>query len=138
MPNNEIEILLVEDNPVNQLFARRLMEKRGHRVRVESDGRAALAAIEEAAFDLVLMDVQMPVMDGWEAARRIRARELGTASHIPIIAMTAHAMSGDRETCFKAGMDGYVAKPVNPDELFAAIEGVTGAGTVSPAVPEGR
>ncbi|HTX38380.1 MAG TPA: two-component regulator propeller domain-containing protein [Bryobacteraceae bacterium] len=117
-----LRILVAEDNPVNQLFARRLLEKKGHCVALVGDGEAALLAMEQESFDIVLMDVQMPVMDGLEAARRVRQRERQSASHIPIIAMTAHAMSGDRDVCLAAGMDGYVSKPVNQRELFAAIQ----------------
>jgi signal transduction histidine kinase/CheY-like chemotaxis protein/ligand-binding sensor domain-containing protein len=116
-----LRILLAEDNPVNQLFARRLLEKDGHQVTLAMNGEAALRASEEQSFDVILMDVQMPVMDGLEAARRVRGRERGTGSHIPIVAMTAHALSSDREVCLEAGMDGYVSKPVDPRELFAAI-----------------
>jgi CheY-like chemotaxis protein len=101
-----LRILLAEDNPVNQLFARRLLEKNGYRVTLATDGEAALRALERDTFDIVLMDVQMPVMDGLEAARRVRERERETGSHIPIIAMTAHAMTGDRDICLKTGMDG--------------------------------
>ena len=86
------------------------------------DGEAALRALAAETFDVVLMDLQMPVMDGLEAARRIRERERGSRVHVPIIAMTAHAMSGDREVCLEAGMDGYVSKPIDPRELFATIQ----------------
>jgi len=123
-----LRILLAEDNPVNQLFARRLLEKSGHSVTIVTDGEAALRALQAQAYDLVLMDVQMPVMDGLEAARQLRERERGTQSHIPIIAMTAHAMSGDREVCLEAGMDGYISKPVNQRELFAAIRAIVPQG----------
>jgi two-component system sensor histidine kinase/response regulator len=115
------------------VFVRRLLEKQGHQVAVARDGRAVLTALEEAVFDLVLMDVQMPVMDGLEATRRIRARERATAAHMPIIAMTAGAMKGDREICLEAGMDEYLTKPVVLGELFAAIGTVAGAGAISPA-----
>jgi len=117
-----LRILLAEDNPVNQLFARRLLEKKGHSVTLAMDGEAALRALAAETFDVVLMDLQMPVMDGLEAARRIRERERGSRVHVPIIAMTAHAMSGDREVCLEAGMDGYVSKPIDPRELFATIQ----------------
>jgi len=117
-----LRVLLAEDNAINQKLASRLIEKRGHRVAVAGDGRAALEALEREAFDLVLMDVQMPVMDGFEATAVIRRQEKGTGRHVPIIAMTAHAMKGDRERCLAAGMDGYVPKPVQGQELFAEIE----------------
>ena len=128
-----LRILLAEDNPVNQLFARRLLEKNGHRVTLAMDGEAALRALGRDTFDIVLMDVQMPVMDGLEAARRVRERERGTESHIPIIAMTAHAMAGDRDICLKAGMDGYVSKPIDSRELLSAIAGATRTGDSSSA-----
>ncbi|MBI4739983.1 MAG: response regulator [Betaproteobacteria bacterium] len=122
-----LHILLAEDNPVNKRLAVALLEKRGHRVLAVGDGQQALAALADDAFDLVLMDMQMPVMDGIEATRRIRERErAGGGGHQPIVAMTANAMQGDRERCLAAGMDGYVSKPVNPDELFAAISAVSG------------
>ena len=117
-----LRVLLAEDNVVNQKLAARLMEKRGHHVTVAGDGQAALEALERETFDLVLMDVQMPVMDGFEATTAIRKQEEGTGRHLPIIAMTAHAMTGDRERCLAAGMDGYVSKPVHGQELFAEIE----------------
>jgi signal transduction histidine kinase/CheY-like chemotaxis protein/ligand-binding sensor domain-containing protein len=126
-----LRILLAEDNPVNQLFARRLLEKNGHCVTLAMDGEAALRALDKETFDIVLMDVQMPVMDGLEAARRVRERERGTQSHIPIIAMTAHAMTGDRDMCLQAGMDGYVSKPIDQRELLAAIGGATRVGDTS-------
>ena len=117
-----LRVLLAEDNVVNQVLACRLLEKQGHTVVVAGDGRKALQALEKQKFDLVVMDVSMPEMDGFEAAAAIRAREGGTRSHIPIIAMTAHAMKGDRERCLAAGMDAYVSKPIQASELFEAIK----------------
>jgi CheY-like chemotaxis protein len=117
-----LRILLAEDNVVNQVLAVRLLEKNGHRVVVASNGREALETLEKQKFDLVVMDVSMPEMDGFEAAMAIRAKEAGTSSHIPIIAVTAHAMKGDRERCLAAGMDAYVSKPIQARELFQAIK----------------
>jgi CheY-like chemotaxis protein len=117
-----LHILLAEDNAVNQKFAARLLEKHGHTVTVTSNGHQALAALDEENYDVVLMDVQMPEMDGFEATSAIRVKESRTGAHIPIIAMTAHAMTGDRERCLAAGMDGYVSKPIHAKELFEAIE----------------
>jgi len=121
-PFTALAILLAEDNPVNQKLARRMLEKRGHKVVTAGNGTEALAAFERQPFDAVLMDVQMPEMDGFEATAGIRTRERQTGTRIPIIALTAHAMRGDRERCLEAGMDDYVPKPVQPAELFAAIE----------------
>jgi CheY-like chemotaxis protein/HPt (histidine-containing phosphotransfer) domain-containing protein len=153
-----LRILLAEDHPVNQKLAVRLLEKQGHEVVVASTGREALVALgmrpqkegEEGGlqapraaevapppFDLVLMDVQMPEMGGFEATALIRAREKATGGHIPIIAMTAHAMKGDRERCLEAGMDGYVSKPIQPRELWQAIQQVAAAAGRRP-VPETR
>jgi two-component system CheB/CheR fusion protein len=115
-------ILLAEDNRVNQLLAIRLLEKRGHNVQVAGDGREALEKLRTADFDLVLMDVQMPVMGGFEATAAVRETEKSTGKHIPIVALTAHAAPGDRERCLAAGMDGYVTKPIHPEELFEQIE----------------
>jgi PAS domain S-box-containing protein len=115
-------ILLAEDNRVNQMLAVRLLEKRGHHVQVAGDGREALEKLGTADFDLVLMDVQMPVMGGFEATAAVRGIEKSTGKHIPILALTAHAVPGDRERCLAAGMDGYVAKPIHPEELFEQIE----------------
>jgi CheY-like chemotaxis protein len=117
-----LRILVAEDNVVNQTVAKRLLEKRGYKVVIAGDGAAAVAAVETQLLDLVLMDMQMPVMDGLEATMAIRKRERGSASHIPIIAMTANAMTEDRAVCLEAGMDGYVSKPVTADELIAAID----------------
>jgi CheY-like chemotaxis protein len=121
-----LRILLVEDNRVNQAVATRLLEKRGHKVVVAGNGRAALEALEKETPDLVLMDVQMPEMDGFEATAGIRAKEKSTGGHIPIIAMTAHSLKGDQERCLAAGMDGYVSKPIRTSELFATIEKLLG------------
>ena len=117
-------ILLAEDNLVNQRVAVRTLERMGHSVVVVSNGSEALAALERDRFDLLLSDVQMPVMDGLEATKAIRKREQITGEHLPIIAMTAHAMIGDREECFHAGMDAYTSKPILPKELGAAIDNV--------------
>jgi signal transduction histidine kinase/CheY-like chemotaxis protein len=124
-----LRILLVEDNPVNQRLALRLLEKQGHHVTVTANGREALALLfgpepgvdGPPPFDLVFMDVQMPEMGGFETTALIRAREQGTDRHVPIVAMTAHAMKGDRERCLAAGMDGYVTKPIQIRELLAAV-----------------
>ncbi|MGH9455415.1 MAG: response regulator, partial [Terriglobia bacterium] len=120
-PEN-LTILLAEDNPVNQRLAVRLIEKRGHTVVVAENGREALAALEKQTFDLVLMDVQMPEMDGFEATAAIRKLDDLRGTHLPVIAMTAHAMKGDRERCLAAGMDGYITKPVKASELIQVIE----------------
>ena len=117
-------ILLAEDGLVNQQVARELLESRGHRVVVVSNGREAVEAIERESFDLVLMDVQMPEMDGFEATATIRQLEQHTGSHIHIVAMTAHAMKGDRERCLKSGMDGYLSKPIQSQLLYEMVEGV--------------
>jgi len=115
-------ILLAEDNAVNQTLAVRVLEKRGYAVRVAGDGRAAVDAFEREQFDVVLMDIQMPGMDGFEATAAIRKREQLTGGHIPIIAMTAHALKGDQELCLSAGMDDYVSKPIRTSELISKIE----------------
>jgi signal transduction histidine kinase/CheY-like chemotaxis protein len=117
-----LRILLAEDNAVNQKLAVRLLEKRGHEVALAQTGRAALELFDTQHFDLVLMDVQMPEMDGMEATAAIRQREQLTGKHVPIIAMTAHAMVGDRERCIEAGMDSYLSKPLRVNELYAAID----------------
>ena len=119
-----LRILLTEDNSVNQRIASRLLEKEGHVVVVADDGAKALKACKENTFDLILMDVQMPVMDGLEATAAIRQTEQITGLHIPIVAMTAHAMAGDRQRFLQAGMDGYVSKPIHSRELLEAIESV--------------
>jgi CheY-like chemotaxis protein len=124
--NQRARILLVEDNRVNQLIARRLLEKHGHTVVVADNGRQAFTILEKAGFvgfDCVLMDLQMPEMDGFECTAAIRERELVTRSHLPIIAMTAHAMTGDESRCLAAGMDAYLSKPIQPDAFFDVIEG---------------
>jgi signal transduction histidine kinase/CheY-like chemotaxis protein/streptogramin lyase len=121
----DLRILLAEDNPVNQRLAVRLLEKHGYTVLVASDGRQALELFDRHRVDLVLMDVQMPHMDGLEAAAAVRQREQGSPDHVPIVALTAHAMKGDRERCLAAGMDAYLAKPVQADALYAAIEKLT-------------
>jgi CheY-like chemotaxis protein len=119
---SSLRILLAEDNPVNQRLARKLLERRGHQVSVAGNGREALALFDCQAFDVVLMDVQMPEMDGLEATAAIRIKEERTEGRVPIIALTAHAMKGDEERCLRAGMDGYVTKPVKADTLFDAID----------------
>ena len=116
-----LQVLLAEDNKINQLIGVKLLEKLGHFVVVAGDGRAAFEEVKKRPFDLVLMDLQMPEMDGYEATRAIRAWEKESGHHIPIIAMTAHAMNRDKENCFAAGMDAHVAKPVNITELAEQI-----------------
>ena len=123
-------VLLVEDNNVNQTLAARLLEKRGYQVTIAGNGKRALEALRGQWFDVVLMDVQMPEMDGLEATAAIRERERTHGGHVPIIAMTAHAMVGDRERCLEAGMDGYVSKPLRPQELFELIQELLGKPTV--------
>jgi two-component system sensor histidine kinase/response regulator len=116
-----LDVLLVDDMVINQRLAAALLNKRGHSVHIVSNGVGALAAVDAHAYDLVLMDVQMPEMSGFEATARIRERELTTGGHLPIVAMTAHAMKGDRERCLAAGMDGYVSKPIRFDDLWQEI-----------------
>jgi two-component system sensor histidine kinase/response regulator len=114
-------ILLAEDNRVNQAVATQMLEKMGHSITVANTGTEVLSQLAAGSFDLVLMDVQMPEMDGIEATRRIRNEESSTGAHIPIIAITAHAMKGDRERCLEAGMDGYISKPINKTALLSVI-----------------
>jgi len=118
---NEFRVLLAEDHPVNQKVAVRMLQHQGHSVVVASDGRQALELLESSSFDLVLMDLQMPEMDGFEALRAIRQRETMTGAHVPVIALTAHAMQGDRERCLQAGFDGYLAKPIRRADLQDAL-----------------
>jgi PAS domain S-box-containing protein len=119
-----LRILLAEDNEINQRLATRILQKRGHTVVVAGDGRQALAVLESQTIDLVLMDVQMPEMDGFAATAAIRQREIATGAHIPIVALTAHAMKGDREKCLAAGMDAYLCKPVRAEALLSIIGGL--------------
>jgi CheY-like chemotaxis protein len=121
--SRQLNILLAEDNAVNQKIATRMLEKLGHRVTVAGNGKGALDILTRLDFDAILMDVQMPEMDGLTATEKIRESESQTRLHTPIIAMTAHAMKGDRERCLEAGMDGYISKPINGRELKKAIAG---------------
>jgi len=122
-----LRILVAEDNTVNQRVATRLLEGQGHSVAIANDGVQALAALEREAFELILMDVQMPRMDGFEATAAIRNREKERGIRTPIIAVTAHAMKGDIERCLQAGMDAYISKPIHIRELNNAIEALTPA-----------
>jgi len=124
-----LRILLVEDNPINCMVARRLLEKQGHTVIAAHNGRDAIQQVEDLDWkiDLVFMDVQMPEMDGLETTLMLREKERRRGVHLPIIAMTAHAFDRDRERCLEAGMDGYIAKPIQPEQLYELIEQVTAA-----------
>jgi CheY-like chemotaxis protein len=115
-------VLVAEDHPINRKLVTRLLEKRSLVPILASDGREVLRALESGNFDLILMDIQMPVMDGLQTTAAIRQREQETGGHVPILAMTAHAMDRDRQRCLQAGMDAYVTKPVSPEELYRAIE----------------
>src|SRR5439155_2313844 len=117
-----LHVLLAEDNAVNRKVAVRLLQKRGHTVVAVEDGRQAVRALDRERFDVVLMDVQMPEMDGFEVTAAVRARERFQGGHLPIVALTAHAMKGDRERCLAAGMDAYVSKPIEAEELCATLE----------------
>ncbi|HLV95080.1 MAG TPA: response regulator [Candidatus Acidoferrales bacterium] len=129
---HRLRILVAEDNPVNQELAVHLLEARGHSVSVAETGRQAMSMIETHKFDLVLMDVQMPEMGGLEATRAIRDREKTSGVHVPVIAMTAHAMRGDREKCLAAGMDGYIAKPLDPKVFLETVEAAGRGGVSAP------
>jgi len=141
-PGRRLRILLAEDSPVNQKLAVRMLEKWGHCVTVADNGRRAVTLFQEAGrggFDLVLMDVQMPDMNGFEATAAVRSAEVELGSHVPIVAMTAHAMKGDRERCLTAGMDDYLSKPIDAAKLFELIDGVgTGEALESAAAPASR
>jgi two-component system sensor histidine kinase/response regulator len=126
-----LDILLAEDNVVNQKLAILLLERRGHRVTLATNGKEALIELRKREFDLCLMDIQMPELDGLETTGAIRNTEKGTTRHLPIVAMTAHAIKGDREICLAAGMDAYLSKPVRADELFQTIEGLLTSKSVS-------
>jgi two-component system sensor histidine kinase/response regulator len=121
-PSRKLRILLAEDNCVSQQLAARLLEKRGHSVVVAGNGREAMMALEKQSFDLVLMDVEMPEMDGLEATAAIREKEKGSGTHLPIVAMTAQAMTGDRERCLAGGMDDYISKPIRKEDLYEKVE----------------
>ena len=126
-----LRILLAEDSLVNQKLVVTLLEREGHTVTAVGNGREALAALRPQEFDLVLMDVQMPELDGLEAAAAIRVRERQTGGHVPVVAMTAHALQGDRERCLEAGMDEYIAKPIHCRQLLETIERALGAPTAT-------
>src|SRR5262249_42941986 len=121
-PPERRRVLVAEDNRVNQVLTVGLLEKKGYSVCITGNGRDALAALARESFDIVLMDVQMPEMDGFEATTQIRAGEQITGRHVPIVAMTAYALKGDCERCLSAGMDGYISKPIRSDELFALMD----------------
>jgi CheY-like chemotaxis protein len=124
LPEKPLRILLAEDNPVNQRLALRLLEKWGHKVGLANNGKEAVALAGREAFDVILMDLQMPEMGGFEAASLIRESERPHRRRVPIIALTACAMKGDREKCLELGMDGYVSKPIQFEELFSEIHRV--------------
>jgi two-component system sensor histidine kinase/response regulator len=135
--SSPLHILLAEDNEINQRVAVGILEQQGHSVPVAANGELALSALEKERFDLILMDVQMPVMTGLEAVAAIRKQERATGAHIPIIALTAHAMNGDRERCLDAGMDSYLAKPIRARELLKSIDNVmSGLADTTPSLPD--
>jgi CheY-like chemotaxis protein len=122
--SKKYRILVADDNMVNRKVVHYMLEKKGHLVVSVEDGREAVRALDNQLFDVVLMDVQMPNMNGFEATAAIREKEKNTDVHTPVIALTAHAMKGDRERCLEAGMDDYVSKPVNPEKLAACMDAV--------------
>jgi CheY-like chemotaxis protein len=122
--SKSLSFLVAEDNTVNQRLIIRLLEKRGHHVVLARNGREAVEALEKQTFDIVLMDMQMPEMDGFEATKVIRENEKGSGIQVPIIALTAHAMQGDKERCLACGMNGYVSKPIVMEDLFSVIQDV--------------
>jgi CheY-like chemotaxis protein len=132
-PGPALRILLAEDNVVNKKVAARVLERRGHRVTLANNGAESVTLYGQDTFDLILMDIQMPVMDGYEATLAIRNAERKTGAHIPIVALTAHAMTGDRENCLAAGMDDYISKPIHLEELLQKVEQFSPRGTPSPA-----
>ncbi len=131
-----LTVLVAEDGLANQRLVQGVLGKQGHEVVIVQNGEEALKACQESRYDIVLMDVQMPLMDGLEATRQIRAHEQQSEQHVPIVAMTAHAMKGDREKCLAAGMDGYVSKPVRAQQLFDAITAAIKFGDATPLPPE--
>src|SRR5262249_36137685 len=138
MASRSLRVLLAEDNPVNQKLAVSILEREGHHVTVADNGQAAIGCAAVEAFDVILMDVQMPILGGLEATRLIREREreAGGQDHVPIIALTARAMEGDRAACLAAGMDGYLAKPMRADQLFAEIDAVVSG--IDRALPQSQ
>jgi CheY-like chemotaxis protein len=122
LPEKPLEILVAEDQIINRKIVVQLLEKKGWKVKAVENGLMALDESKNKKYDLILMDVQMPEMDGFDATRAIRVFEIDKDYHTPIVAMTAHAMKGDREKCLAAGMDYYITKPVNPSELYDTIE----------------
>jgi CheY-like chemotaxis protein len=130
-----LRVLVAEDNPVNQVLALRMLEKLGHTITLASNGREALEALDQHPFDIIFLDVQMPEMNGIDAVRAIRENERTTGSHVPTIALTAHAMSGDREHCFEVGFDGYLSKPMQGSKLKLEIQRVMELVSVMSPVP---
>jgi PAS domain S-box-containing protein len=133
----QLHILVAEDNPVNQLLARRVLEKRGHTLHIAGNGREVLQALDRDQFDLILMDVQMPDMNGMEVTVEIRRREQQAGGYVPIIAMTAHALKGYRELCLASGMDGFISKPLRINELYDLLDEIVGT-TVAVAGPSAK
>jgi CheY-like chemotaxis protein len=132
----QLRVLVAEDNPVNQKLTDHLLKRRGHQATIVSNGLQAIEALEREHFDLVLMDLQMPEMDGFEATAAIREKEQQTGKRIGIVALTAHAMEGDRQRCLDADMDGYVSKPIKAVELFEVIDRVVAATGVRQLPPD--
>jgi CheY-like chemotaxis protein len=130
--HRSLRILVAEDNPVNRTLVTAILAKRGHVTVTVGNGLEAVAAARTDVFDVILMDVQMPEMDGLEATAAIRKIEEGTGAHVPIVALTAHAMKGDREICMAAGMDEYLTKPINATELFALLDSLDGIPLIPP------
>lgn len=130
-------VLLAEDNAINQRVAARLLEKHGFTVETAEDGQAAVEAWQRGRFDLVLMDIQMPILDGYQATAKIRELERQAGIRTPILALTANAMPEDRARCLKAGMDGYIAKPIQGRELIAAVTNLLPPLTLLPPVTRG-
>ncbi len=130
-----MKVLLAEDNAVNRALAKKLLEKHGHTVVLAENGREVLDALSRETVDLVLMDLQMPAMDGLEAIAAVRKKEMGTGVHLPIVALTAHAMKGDRERCLAAGADDYLTKPIHTPALFATLERIRTAKIAKGSAP---
>jgi two-component system, sensor histidine kinase and response regulator len=133
--SRSLSVLVAEDNPVNQRLVQAILKHRGHAPVLAASGPEALAALDEGTFDLVLMDLHMPEMDGLATAAAIRAREAVTGAHLPILALTASAGAGDEQRCLAAGMDGFITKPIRAEELIARIESAAGRGAPEPSAP---